>query len=452
LVNLLAKRGEACLLHGIAPELLSAVAGDIGQRVQWQPMVPFHESIPARALRTTLAYSQMWWADTKAMRFIRQSPVSGSWRSRALHRVSSACGRLLATASGIDILNQLQCRVARRSPEVDHYRALFEELAPTVLFCSHQRPPRVLPPVLAARDLGIPTATFIFSWDNLTSKGRIAAPFEHFLVWSNLMRQELLQYYPEVPEERVHVVGTPQFDPYGNHELQWPREELFSHLGLDPARPLICFSGGDTRTCPEDPQHLQALLELVESGQIHGRPQIVLRPTPVDEGTRYSRVAAAFPELVVAQPQWVHLNNGDWSDVIPMPEDIQLLANLTAHADLNVNMASTMTLDFAIHDKPVVNIAFDVADPPPFGAPIWEFFYQFEHYRPVVDLGAARFAHSRQELAAHVNAYLADPSLDREARQALVELEVGAPVGSASERIAETLSSIGKAYEHRRDG
>ena len=49
---------------------------------------------------------------------------------------------------------------------------------------------------------------------------------------------------------------------------------------------------------------------------------------------------------------------------------MQFLANLTHHADLNVNLASTMTLDFAIHDKPVVNVAFDPLPPPPLGVPL----------------------------------------------------------------------------------
>jgi hypothetical protein len=443
LVNLLEELGEVTVLHGIGDDLVDSLGRQVSPQVCWQAMVPFREPIPVRVLRTTLGYSQMWWADTRAMRFLRQRQIPGTWRSRVLHQVGRACGRLLATASGIRLLNHLQCHSARRCPEVDHYRELFERLEPSVLFCSHQRPLHVLPPVLAALDLGIPTATFIFSWDNLTSKGRIAAPFEHFLVWSKLMREELLQYYPDVPEQRVHVVGTPQFDAYADRELLWPRDELLGRLGLDPERPMICYSGGDTRTCPEDPQHLQILLELIASGEIRGRPQVVLRPTPVDEGSRYRPVREAFPELVVAQPQWVHSETGDWSNVIPLPEDVQLLANLTAHADINVNMASTMTLDFAIHDTPVVNIAFDVADPPPFGTPIWEFFYRFEHYRPVVELGAARFARSRDELAEQINAYLADPSLDRQARRALVELEVGTPIGSASQRIVQTLGRIG---------
>ena len=56
-----------------------------------------------------------------------------------------------------------------------------------------------------------------------------------------------------------------------------------------------------------------------------------------------------------------------------------MLANLTQHADLNVNMASTMTLDFALHDRPVVNVAFDAADPPVLGTPVWDLYYQYEH-------------------------------------------------------------------------
>ena len=121
---------------------------------------------------------------------------------------------------------------------------------------------------------------------------------------------------------------------------------------------------------------------------------------------------------------------------------MQFLANLTYHADLNVNLSSTMTLDFALRDKPVVNVAFDVANPPRFGLPLWEHHYRFEHYQPVIALGAARFARSTDELAAHVDAYLADPSLDREGRRKLVALQVGQPLGTSGDRIVQTLETL----------
>jgi hypothetical protein len=197
-------------------------------------------------------------------------------------------------------------------------------------------------------------------------------------------------------------------------------------------------------TCPEDAEHVRVLMELIRSGRIRGNPQVLLRPVPVDDGKRYQRVREMFPELLYAPPRWLHTEPGEWSQVIPLPEDIQFLANLTHNADLNINLGSTMTLDFGIHDKPVVNIAFDVAQPPIFGMPVWDYYYFFEHYRPVVELGAARPARSADQLAEFVNAYLETPSLDREGRRQLFEMQVSVPLHQSSERIVETLHRISR--------
>jgi hypothetical protein len=308
----------------------------------------------------------------------------------------------------------------------------------------------VLPAVLAARSLGIPTATFIFSWDNLSSKGRIAAPFDHYLVWSPLMRDELLRYYPDVPADRVHIVGTPQFDPYVDERLTLTRREFFAQIGADASRPLICFSGGDTGNCPEDQHHVRILMELIRSGQIAGRPQVLLRPSPVDEGRRYDDVRRDYLELLYSPPRWIHTDPGNWAQVFPDAEDVALLANLTRHADLNVNFGSTMALDFGLHDKPVVVPVIDVTRPFVHGLPLFDFCMQFEHYRPVETLHAARFARTRDEFASMINAYLADPSLDRDGRRTLAELQVLKPLGQSSARIIavlEQLSGAGRAAD-----
>lgn len=432
------------VLHVASNDLMASYASKFNGNVLWDNLVPYRETPLSSTLRYSLAYAQMHWADTMAMRYNRRLPVKGSWRTKSVHVVSHVLGRMTAGPRGMSVLDSWHSREVGRLPEVEHYRRLFRQVKPSVLFCSHQRPPNILPPVLAARSLGIPTATFIFSWDNLSSKGRIAAPFDHFFVWSEHMRTELLHYYPSVSAGRVHIVGTPQFDPYADDTLLWTREEFFQRIGADPSRPLICYSGGDTGTCPEDPQHIRILMGYIRTGAIRGNPQVILRPAPVDEGGRYDDVQRDFPELIYARPAWLHSHPGDWSRVIPLPEDVRFLANLTRHADLNVNMASTMTLDFAIHDKPVVNIAFDVASPPPFGVPLWDFFYQFEHYQPIIELGAARFARTPEQLAQHVNDYLEDPTLDREGRRQLVDLEVGVPPGQSGLRISQVLKEIAR--------
>src|SRR5258708_33810273 len=101
-----------------------------------------------------------------------------------------------------------------------------------------------------------------------------------------------------------------------------------------------------------------------------------------------------------------------------------------------------MTLDFGIRNKPVVNIAFDIADPPIFGMSLWDYYYFFDHYRPVVELKAARPARSAEQLADLINAYLENPDLDAEGRRQLVNMQVGVPLAESSSRIVDILSDV----------
>ncbi|HEY0970478.1 MAG TPA: hypothetical protein VGE02_05825 [Gemmatimonadales bacterium] len=436
------RRGPVAMVHAIPEQVLPRYLESAPGEVEWRPLRPHGETALAFVLRNALSYAHMHHVDSLAMRYTRRRPVRGSWRTRTAFGAARVIGRTAASERGIRLLDGWHYAVVGRMPQVAEYRREFERMRPSVLFCSHQRPATVLAPVLAARSLGIPTATFIFSWDNLTSKGRIAAPFDHFLVWSDLMRDELLRFYPEVTPDRVHVVGTPQFDPYADPALHATREQFFERIGADPRRPLVCYSGGDIECNPEDQDHVAVLMELVRSGRVRGDPQVLLRPAPVDGSDRYDAVRRRYPGMLYAPPAWVRPGGGDWSGMMPLPDDVWFLANLTRHADVNVNVASTMTLDFAINDRPVVNIAFDVADPPCHAVPLRQYYYEFEHYRPVVELGAARIALSPDELAGHLNAYLADPSLDREARRRFVELQVGAAVGTSSGRIVDLLERI----------
>src|SRR5690606_11927045 len=158
-----------------------------GASMSWHRLRPFDADRVAETLGSALGYAHMRWGDTRAMRrrlAIRApAPTVGRW---AMTSTARLLGQAAATPAGIAWLARRHQARAAAAPAVAHYRRTLAELRPTAVFASHQRPPEVLAPVLAARDLGIPTATFVFSWDNLTSKGRILAPFDHYLVWSSL--------------------------------------------------------------------------------------------------------------------------------------------------------------------------------------------------------------------------------------------------------------------------
>jgi hypothetical protein len=443
-LNDLAPRASVDVYHNLPATLAATHAATAPKGITWRTILDYRRTRAISVLESCLAYAHMYWARTSSMKRAVNRAVNAPLKTRMLVHSCRLVGRMNAEPTRIEFMNAVHFALVKRQHEVDAYKLLFEKTKPSIIFSGCQRPSSVVPAVLAAKDLGIPTATFIVSWDNLSSKGRIVAPYDHYFVWSKNMRRELLQYCPQVKPEHVHIVGTPQFDPYGQPQLLWSRDEFFKRIGGDPNRPLICFSGGDVGTCPEDQEHVRILMEAIRDGRIRNRPQVLVRPSPVDDGKRYDSVRRTFPELIFLQPNWTHTQPGDWTRVIPTAEDTQFLANLVHYSDMNVNLGSTMTLDFGLHDKPVVNVAFDVADPPLFGMPVYDYYYKYEHFLPVVEFGASRIARKADQLPGYINGYLDDPGLDREGRRRLVNLHVDVPPGESSRAIIAALERIRK--------
>lgn len=432
------------LYHNMPKATADIYAAGTPEHVNWQPMLEFNQSRAVSALQTCLAYAHMYWADTHSMRRAASRPVRAGLKTKLRVHSCRLVGRMNADPKRIETMDALHLSLVKRHHEFAAYKQLFEKTKPSVVLSGCQRPSNVLPAIVAAKELGIPTVAFIVSWDNLSSKGRIVAPYDHFLVWSENMRHELLTYFPHVKNENIHVVGTPQFDPYGDQTIIWDRKDFFQRVGGDANRPLICFSGGDVGTCPEDHEHVRILMQNIRNGVIRHNPQVLVRPSPVDDGKRYDSVRKDYPELIFEQPRWTHSQSGDWSRVTPSAEDIQFLANLVRYADMNVNLGSTMTLDFGLHDKPVVNVAFDVTDPPLFGMPVYDYYYKYEHFLPVVEFGASKIARSADQFPSFVNAYLDNPALDREGRRKLVDLHVDVPPGQSCQATAAALQRIAR--------
>lgn len=436
--------GETLVIHPFKQGLPAEVTGLFKERVEWQWMGPNEDQPYQITVRQTLSYAHVYWGNTTAMQYTRERKPSGSWKMKLAARAARVVGRA-AGQSGAALLGLERYYfdlVGRQHASVERYREMFRRFRPDALLSTSQQSPVCLPAVMAARSLGIPTLCFVSSWDNLTSKGRIAAPYDRYLVWSEHMREEMRRFYAHIDAGRINVVGTPQFDFYGDPSIRMTREEFFKMVGADPARKLICYSGGDDGTSPEDHLHVRVLMEHVRAGRIRGNPQVLVRPSPVDPGERYASVRRDFPEMIYCQPKWLAPQKDMWSQYIPLPEDARFLANLVRHADLNLNVASTMALDFGLHDRPVISIGFDLASPPPLRVPMGDLFYTWDHYKPVVDLGASRLARSADEEAQFANEFLDNPALGREGRKKLADMQVGAPLGASAALICQVIDGV----------
>jgi len=314
-----------------------------------------------------------------------------------------------------------------------------KEKKPDLLFFTHQRPPYVLPLVAAAEKLNIKTGSFIFSWDNLASKGRMAAKFDFYFVWSDLMKEELLHFYPNTDINKVKVVGTPQFEPYVLKRYQRDKVEFFNKFNLDPNLKTLCFSCGDVSTSKNDPLYIETIAEAIVTKSIARSINFLVRTSPAEEPDRFKYLQEKFPFIIWNFPKWemARMDHPElWSQRIPTSDDLADLRMILENSDVGINMCSTMSLDFMQFDKPVINPVFGNSEN---GLYNDQRFLKYAHYKRVVESNAVSIAKNKEELIKSINHQLKNPEERKLERQKLLNLQIGKPLLDTGKRITEQL-------------
>jgi len=321
---------------------------------------------------------------------------------------------------------------------VHPYRELMERYRPDLLLSTHCFLWHEVPLLAACRAYGVPMISFIHSWDNLTTKGNMPVRFRGLLVWNDIIKQEVLRYYPHdaYREDEIHVVGIPQFDYYLDPARRRTRETFCRAMGLDPAKKLITYTTAPERISPHEHLLVERLGELMRDGRFRDPVNLLVRLHPYDRPQRYEGVVT--DGIVFDRP-------GRFTDVLgdkwyASREDMDRYADTLAHSDVLLNVTSTTTIDSCAFDTPVVNIAID---PRPLRHPRESIkrYYDYEHYRVIVATGGVSVAGTWDELIAQVDRYLADPTLDRAGRQRIVAQQAWRLDGQSGRRAAEAVLS-----------
>ena len=193
----------------------------------------------------------------------------------------------------------------RRHPVADVYRRRLEAWDASLVVAFSLEGPREMVLVEAANAAGIPTAVMIRSRDNLAAKIQHLPDAAVYLVWSELTRSILLRMYPEVPAERVHVTGSPQFDHHLDPAFRLPREDYFRRIGLDPARPLVVYTCATPTLIRHEIDIVQGLADAVAAGKIerdgHGA-QLLVRGHPRGFGSSHPLLHEPRPGVAVFPP------------------------------------------------------------------------------------------------------------------------------------------------------
>lgn len=388
------------------------------------------------------------WIQEAHFRWLWSKVAQNHWEQRTYRaKTPSDCAKwtLLKSAASavayrpmLEHLTSLENKLSWRLRPNDEFVDLFTRLKPDLVFNgSHIHGASAELPVKIAHRMGITTAGFIFSWDNLTSRSRIFVPYDHYFVWHEGMKDQLLTLYPRIRPERVHVTGTPQFDFHFKSEFHLPREELAKRIGTDPNRPFIFYTAGIDHHFPEEHRHVEAIAQQLQKLNLDPSPQLVVRTYIKGTSPEMRDLADRnLPDVVFPKVAWDHR----W--YMPLHEDLATYTSCLRHSEMGINAASTVSLELLMFDKPVMNLGFD----PP-GSRIsypfrWKRHIEFDHFQAVAESGATLVAQSSADVLPMLKRALRDHHPDPQRRRFIHNMFGETLDGNAGARIAEKLLTL----------
>ena len=342
------------------------------------------------------------------------------------------------------LLRDLWLAMERRVFPGQEFDEIIRRLAPSLVittdYASHAVEIRLL---RAAHRVGCPTVSIVYSWDNLSSKGIMGEVPGSLVVWNQIMAGEADELH-QYPRSRVHVTGAAQFDVYFRKDLLASREECCRRWGLDPARPILAFGTIAAKFFPYSLEVIEMLLEARSKSEIPADLQILVRLHPQ---TMFGEHRDGIVEKIIAlagKIEGLHINVPavrHWGVLYsPVPGDQKELAETLQHSVALMHPGSTLSVDAAAMDCPIIGIAFDGRQTLPYGLSIrrwWDFSYMV----PVIESGAVDLVRSGEELNAAVTQACRDRSRKAAERKALAARLCAFTDGRSAERVGSVIAA-----------
>jgi CDP-glycerol glycerophosphotransferase (TagB/SpsB family) len=336
----------------------------------------------------------------------------------------------------------------RFTPKPGLYTDLFDKYHPDMVIASTPgwRMDRYLLRESARR--GIPNMTVIVGWDNSSSYNISGADVAWATCWSQLQKDELV-YGSDWDPEHVNISGIPSYDGYFRRQWLMPRDAYFKLHELDPNRKLISYASSFVHFAPNFP-NIEALAKLVSSDSLAEPSQLLIRLHPshfqdkpkifAEERQRVFDLEKKYPHVHVVQPVALGGSLGYYGG-----EDMDEKSSMMAYSDVVVTVYSTMLVETAVHDTPMIAATIDVPGgwnkKGKFSLSLKEIGDWPTHKR-FRDAKAGRVATDENELCDALNLYLKDRTIDSAERRKFVEDEITFTDASSGKRTAEYILGI----------
>jgi len=362
---------------------------------------------------TDLSHNRYLWSQAAKTRWKMRDVESNTLNRKLKRGIKKFIATVLSNNFFLSKLDCLYENLFYKSKNIVDFDKLFKEIKPDLVFnTSHSHSVIAEKVLMAARKNKIKTATFLFSWDNLTSQGRMFPQYDFYFAWNSKIKKDLLRIYPKSVPEKVFVTGTPQFSFHFIDKFKLSRNSFLEKLGLNDNDKYILYSSGMSHHVPHEPYVIERIAEIIK--KIDMNLKLVIRTYAKDKSGLYDELKNNRKDLIIPEVKW------EKNYATPLIEDSYFYTNLLRHCEIGINIASTVSLELCMLNKPSINVGYN---PPGIDVYPYDYtrYYEFDHYKPIAQSGAVDVVKDENELKNSIIKYLKNPETDSDKRLKLIK-------------------------------
>ena len=309
----------------------------------------------------------------------------------------------------------------------------FEKYHPDLVFLANLFEDLEVNFLRATKKHNVFSVGLINSWDRVTARCILRIIPDELVVFNDNVKSELIKTN-HINPSKIVVSGVPQYNHYFLPTTT--TEDAFrKRFDLKKEDRLILYSPIGGQFSNSDWEMIDLLYALNNKNKFGNNVKILVSFPPNDFirdeelkkrpsllyqyiGTRFSKVRST-----------------DWEI---SAKELAELKDTLRYMSMIICYSSSISIDAAIFNKPVININFEIKDSEKLlKSPT--IFYKMTHYRKAIETGGITLVGSEEELVVWVRKYLENPALNNEGRIRLVSQQCGFTDGQSVSRIVRVL-------------
>ena len=303
----------------------------------------------------------------------------------------------------------------------------------------------------AAKNENIKTLSLMLSWDNSTTRGYPGCKPNYVFAWTDTMKNEIIKL-SDIDEDKIYVTGSAQFDHYFS-DLEVSEKEFNNKFRLNEKMYTLFFATRGPNTYASNAEIIREICNSIRNQEILNS-QLIVRIHPLhykdDKIHKYKTLFQTYYDLEHEYNDILRINypifkKGE-SNFLLKKENSLDLHSLIKYSDVIINIFSTINIEGAIFDKPLINISYqknsNFYDKNMKSRYDVNIDFKQDHNQRILSTKGITNCWNGAELNKAINEALENPKKLSEKRKKIIINEVGPKKGNAAKMISSLIEEL----------